>query len=194
MPVVAKQAIPLDAERTDRLTIEQIVETGLRLTREHGVKSFTMRTLAEELGVSPMATYYYVKNKHALVDLLIDAALDGIDTPAGKGTWSERLWQLNRAARKALAAHPGLADELLSRPPTPVGKRQIAATIALLREAGFDEREAQEAYFTFEGCMFGRSLVERHHGAPASDDKTYRWAFDTLIAGFEARIAMQGRS
>ena len=57
-----------------------------------------------------------------------------------------------------------------------------------LIEAGFSPAEAQLAYTTFESCMFGRMAVERAHRAPVSTDKAYRWAFDTLIAGFEARI------
>lgn len=174
------------------MTLDQIVETGLRLTRAHGVESFTMRTLAEELGVSAMATYYYVSSKDALVELLIDAVVDAVPIPdPGSGRWSERLWQQNRATRKAFAAHPGLADALLARPVTPAGQRHVAASVAMLREAGFDEREAMQAYFTFEACMFGRSVIERSQRAPVSNDKAYRWAFDTLVAGFEARIALR---
>ena len=185
----AKVVTVVEPDRAERLTIEQIIETGLRLTRQHGLTNFTMRTLAEELGVSPMATYYYVTNKQALVELLVDAVLAKISDPdPSVGTWSERLWLLNRSARKALAAHPGLADELLARPPTEHGQRLIDASVAMLREAGFDESEAWQAYVTFEACMFGRAVIARSHRAPVSNDKAYRWSFDTLVAGFEARI------
>ena len=146
-------------DRTDRLTLEQIVETGLRLTRAGGLKSFTMRTLAEELGVTPMATYHYVANKDALVVLLLDAVMSEVPLPGAVGSWSERLWQLNRGTRKALAAHPGLADELLNRPPTPAIQRTIDATHSLLREAGFQEDDVLPAYVMFEACMFGRVAV-----------------------------------
>ena len=189
-PARSKSTPAVEIERPERLTLALIIETGLRLTREQGLKSFTMRTLAEVLGVSPMATYYYVHNKEALVDLLIDAVVENVQIPdPASGTWSERLWLLNRSSRKALAAHPGLADELLSRPLSPVGARYVDASVTMLREAGFDEREAHEAYFMFEACMFGRTVIERSHRAPVSSDRTYRWTFDTLIAGFEARIA-----
>jgi AcrR family transcriptional regulator len=178
-----------NGDRSKRLTLEQIVETGLRLTRASGVGSFTMRTLADELGVTPMATYYYVANKAALVELLIDAVMDAVPIPdPSSGTWSERLWQLNRASRKAFAAHPGLADELLSRPPTRAGRRHIDASIAMLREAGFNEADATQAYYTFEAAMFGRGVIERANRAPVSSDRAYRWAFEILVAGFEARI------
>lgn len=178
------------AQASDRLTLDQIVTTAVRLTKQHGLGNLTMRTLADELGVTPMATYYYVHNKTELVDLVIEAVMSAVPVrdPA-VGAWSERMWQLNRDSRKAIAAHPGLAEALLDRPPTPAAQRQIQATIYCLIEAGFSPPEAQLAYTTFESCMFGRMAVERAHRAPVSTDKAYRWAFDTLIAGFEARIA-----
>jgi len=190
--VTPKPAAPkaAAAKAADRLTVDQIVAAALRLTKAHGLASLTMRTLADDLGVTPMATYYYVRNKTELVDLVLEAVMSSVPVPApSSGTWSERMWQLNRATHKATAAHPGLAEALLDRPPTPAAKRHIQATIDCLIEAGFSPAEAQLAYTTFESCMFGRMAVERAHRAPVSTDTAYRWAFDTLIAGFEARIA-----
>ena len=174
----------------ERLTVEQIVAAALRLTKQHGLANLSMRGLADELGVTPMATYYYVHNKTELVDLVLEAVMSDVKVPdPSSGTWSERMWKLNRDTRKATAAHPGLAEALLDRPPTPAAQGHIQATIDCLIEAGFSPAEAQLAYTTFESCMFGRMAVERAHRAPVSTDKAYRWAFDTLIAGFEARIA-----
>jgi len=173
----------------ERLTVEQIVAAALRLTKQHGLANLSMRGLADELGVTPMATYYYVHNKTELVDLVLEAVMSDVKVPdPSSGTWSERMWKLNRDTRKATAAHPGLAEALLDRPPTPAAQGHIQATIDCLIEAGFSPAEAQLAYTTFESCMFGRMAVERAHRAPVSTDKAYRWAFDTLIAGFEARI------
>jgi len=188
--VMAPSTARTTARPTERLTRDQIVTAAVTLTRESGLDNLTMRTLAEALGVTPMATYYYVHNKTELVDLVIEAVMSAVPLPdPAVGTWSERMWKLNRDTRKATAAHPGLAEALLDRPPTPASKRHIQAIIDCLREAGFSAAEAQLAYITFESCMFGRLAVERAHRAPASTDKAYRWAFDTLIAGFEARIA-----
>jgi len=178
------------SKSAERLTVEQIVAAALRLTKQHGLANLSMRGLADELGVTPMATYYYVHNKTELVDLVLEAVMSNVLVPdPASGTWSERMWKLNRDTRKATAAHPGLAEALLDRPPTPAAQGHIKATIECLIEAGFSPAEAQLAYTTFESCMFGRMAVERAHRAPVSTDKAYRWAFDTLIAGFEARIA-----
>jgi AcrR family transcriptional regulator len=189
-PGVAAQPV----ERTDRLTLELIVDAALRLTKEYGLANVTMRRIADELGVTPMATYHYVRTKEALIELVLEAVVSMIEIPAlGTGTWSERLWQLNRASRKVIAAHPGVAEELLSRPPGAASGKTVDASIALLVEAGFTPSSARRAYQMFEACMFGQFVLNRAHRGPDIDDKSYRWSFDTLIAGFEARIAAADR-
>ena len=48
------------------------------------------------------------RNPPDAMQVLIDAVMDAVPIPdPSSGTWSERLWQLNRASRKAFAAHPG---------------------------------------------------------------------------------------
>jgi len=176
-------------ERADRLTREQIVAAAVRLTRASGMANLTMRALAEELGVTPMATYYYVHNKDELIDLVTDAVMASIPVPEPtSGTWDERLWQLNRASRKAMARHPGLADRLMHTPLPPAAQRLEDVSLALLQEAGFGEEHARLAYATFRACMFGRLVVD---GRPTRETEAafYQWAFDTLIAGFKSRLA-----
>lgn len=176
-------------DASDRLTREQIVAAALQLTRAKGMASLTMRALADELGVTPMATYYYVRNKDELVDLVTDAVMATIPVPdPATGTWDERLWQLNQASRTAMARHPGLADRLMHTPLPPAAQRLEDASLGLLREAGFADEDARLAYATFRACMFGRLVTD---GRPTRQKEAafYRFAFDTLIAGFKSRLA-----
>jgi AcrR family transcriptional regulator len=180
-------------QRAERLTREQIIAAALQLTRANGMASLTMRALADELGVTPMATYYYVHNKHELIDLVTDAVMATIPIPdPATGTWDERLWQLNRASRAAMARHPGLADRLMHTPLPPAAQRLDDASLGLLREAGFAEDDARLAYATFRACMFGRLVTD---GRPTRDKEAafYRFAFDTLIAGFKSRLGTATR-
>src|SRR4051812_7812961 len=86
----------------DRLDVEQIVAAALRLTKRQGLNNLSMRSLADELGVTPMATYYYVHNKTELVDLVLEAVMSDVKVPdPSSGSWSERMWKLNRDTRKA---------------------------------------------------------------------------------------------
>ena len=54
---------------------------ALRLAGRVGFDALSMRGLAEELDVTPMAIYYHVGNKKALLALVTDSILGGIDIP-----------------------------------------------------------------------------------------------------------------
>src|SRR6516165_9508850 len=73
------------------LSEAEIVEAALRVVREDGVDKLSMRRLSRELGVSPMAPYYYVADKRELLDLVATAALTGVRKPAPEsGPWQQR--------------------------------------------------------------------------------------------------------
>ena len=58
---------------------EHIVSTALALVDREGLKALSMRRLGEELGVDPMAVYYYLPNKQALLDAIVEAVMASID-------------------------------------------------------------------------------------------------------------------
>lgn len=51
---------------------EKIIHHALRLLKKEGLKSFSMRKLAEKLAIDPMTIYYYFKNKDQLLAELVD--------------------------------------------------------------------------------------------------------------------------
>ena len=57
-----------------RQTRDRIVETALRLFREHGYEATTMRLIAAEAGVSVGNAYYYFPSKQHLVQAYYDAS------------------------------------------------------------------------------------------------------------------------
>ncbi len=179
------------SDRSERLTRPDIVEAAKRITAREGLDSLTMRKLADELGVTSMAPYYYVRNKDELIDLVTEAVMSAVPVPdPSSGRWDERLWTLNRESRRVIAKYPGLAEALMTRTRPESSRRLTQVTIGLLREAGFDESEAVVAYNTFNALMFGRIAVkDGDHAGRRGEDEFYRWAFDTLIAGFKARLA-----
>ena len=64
-----------DGERvpTEQLSQERIVAAALAVAKRVGFDRLTMRALADELGVTPMAAYYYVSSKDQLLELVADA-------------------------------------------------------------------------------------------------------------------------
>ncbi|MFC9432530.1 mycofactocin system transcriptional regulator MftR2 [Nocardia sp. NPDC057030] len=195
------------------LSESEIVEAALRVVREDGVEKLSMRRLSRELGVSPMAPYYYVADKRELLDLVATAALTGVRTPpAESGPWQRRLRDLIDQIDDKLRKHPGLGDVLIEQM---LGKQLdlIAAIMEILLEAGFTDRNVLAAYATIHTYLFGRSRVNPRDRAPLSDvalpeaveratkymaDLRGKYAYDfgmeVLISGLEAQLVRQPES
>jgi AcrR family transcriptional regulator len=55
-----------------RLDRAQVIETAMRVVDAEGLEALTIRRLAGELGVTPMALYWHFSDKQALLDGLVD--------------------------------------------------------------------------------------------------------------------------
>ncbi|PWV72090.1 TetR family transcriptional regulator [Nocardia neocaledoniensis] len=194
------------------LSESEIVEAALRVVREDGVEKLSMRRLSRELGVSPMAPYYYVADKRELLDLVASAALVGVRKPAREsGPWQQRLRDLIDQIDDRLRRHPGLGDILLEQM---LGKQLdlIDAVMEILFDAGFSDRNVLAAYATIHTYLFGRSRVNpRDRSAPADvllpeavaratkymadlrGKYSYDFGMEVLVAGLEAQLALQAR-
>jgi AcrR family transcriptional regulator len=146
------------AARDKSLSEESIVEAALQLIRRRGVDNLTMRELADELGVSPMAPYYYVGSKDDLLASVQNAVLARVEVPPPEsGTWAERLRLLTRARRRALAQYPGLSDHGLD---TEQNRRLEDASLEILLEAGFTPAQAVPAFRTLLSWLQGHIRIE----------------------------------
>lgn len=92
-----------------RLDVDQIVAAAWRVVDRGGMPAFTIRTVAEELGLSPMALYHHVANKAALATLMVEAANSERPLAAPTGDWKEDLWLQARWLRDTRLAHPAIS-------------------------------------------------------------------------------------
>lgn len=60
-------------KETERPTAERIARTALRLLEEGGPEAVTMRRVASEVGVTPMAIYYHYPSREALLRAVTEA-------------------------------------------------------------------------------------------------------------------------
>lgn len=94
------------AERVEDLDAGRIAAAALRVVDQGGAGAFTMRAVAEALGVTPMALYHHVADKAALAALVIDAAAREVPFPTPTGDWREDLMAMARWSRQTTFAHP----------------------------------------------------------------------------------------
>lgn len=91
------------------LSVERIADAALTVADERGAAGFTMRAVAEQLGVTPMALYHHVADKAALVAVLVDAVISERPLPAPTGAWEDDLWEMAKWMRAITRAHPAVA-------------------------------------------------------------------------------------
>jgi AcrR family transcriptional regulator len=85
------------------LSLEQIVDAGIRVATDAGIGAVSMSRVANELGTSAMSLYRYVASKDELLWLMIDGAFGQMEAEEPtEGTWRARL---ERWARIELAAY-----------------------------------------------------------------------------------------
>src|SRR3954466_5274956 len=88
------------------LSRERIIDAAVGLLEEDGWDALSMRRLAQELDVWPMAVYRYFRDKDELVDALVDHAAGRMELPGTEGSWRERLRGPLAAARVPLRRRP----------------------------------------------------------------------------------------
>jgi AcrR family transcriptional regulator len=100
------------------LTVDQIVDTALTITRESGLDGLTMTVLAERLKVGVMTLYSYFRGRDELLDAMGQrAALELYEThrDVTTGGWQEELRAHYHSVRDSLKRHPTLADLIFFR-------------------------------------------------------------------------------
>src|SRR6476659_4320741 len=103
------------------LSRERILRTAVALADLGGVEAASMRKIAQELGVVPMALYKHVAGKDELLDGMIDVVVGDIVRAASDGVdWRPALRQRILSARRVLSRHPWASRVMESRTePTP---------------------------------------------------------------------------
>ena len=79
----------------------------MALADASGVESLSMRRLAQELGVVPMALYKHVANKEELLDGMVDVIVGEIDPPLTGADWKSAVRQRILSARERCCATRG---------------------------------------------------------------------------------------
>ncbi len=120
------------------LSRERILRAAVALADECGVESLSMRRIAQELGVVPMALYKHVANKDELLDAIVDVVVGEIDPPLPGTDWKTAIRERVLSARRALLRHPWASRVLESRTnPTPAVIEYMDSVIGVLRTGGF---------------------------------------------------------
>lgn len=137
------------------------MQAALALADQDGLEAFSMRGLAQELGVVPMALYKHVANKEELLDAMVDVVFDEIELPAGNLDWRSAMRRRAMSAREVLKRHSWAIGMMESRRPGPANLRNHEAVMGCLRKAGFSFKMAIHAYSLQDAYIYGFALQEK---------------------------------
>src|SRR4051812_376470 len=90
-----------------------VAKAGLRVVRDAGWERVSVRAVASELHVSPMALYRIAPDAEALRTLVADAAASGRAIAMGDAL-TDDLGDWSRRVHRRLVRHPGLATFLVA--------------------------------------------------------------------------------
>jgi AcrR family transcriptional regulator len=120
------------------LSRERILGTAVAFADRQGVDSLSMRRLAQELDVVPMALYKHLANKEEMLDGMLDVVVGEIDPPRTDTDWKTAVRERILSARRALLRHPWASRVMETRTqPTPVVMAYMDSMIGMFVAGGF---------------------------------------------------------
>ncbi|MFD6448214.1 TetR/AcrR family transcriptional regulator [Promicromonospora sp. NPDC060204] len=96
--------------RKQRLSVDDVVDAGIRIADRDGLPGLSMRLLATELGLGAMSLYTYVPGRDELVVLMVDRALGRRELPAMPDDLRERMALVARFHYEECRQHPWLLE------------------------------------------------------------------------------------
>lgn len=121
-----------------RLNRDRVLRAAVALADEVGIAPLSMRRLAQELDVVPMALYKHVANKDELLDGMIDVIITEIDPPATGLGWKDAVRRRIRSGRSVLQRHQWARQVLETRTnKTPGVLAYMDSFIGMFLDGGF---------------------------------------------------------
>lgn len=211
------------AERKrESVNADAILDTAARLIELHGVGAFTMRSLAEALGVAVTSIYWHVGGRDKVFDSLVEGLLGQMaNLPVVGRNPVDRIASLARSQRRVLIERQHLLSIAHERDRTPALFLPVQQTLAAqLSELGVTGDEAalilravqvhviSSAVMQFSAVRGekhdeedpslwtddwpDRALVEALQ-SPTDYDAVFEYGLDALLAPLRAGGAATGR-
>ena len=141
---MTSSTLPDEGERA-RLTKAVVADRALALADRVGLEALTIRKLATDLGVTPMALYWHFRSKDELLVGIADRIWSEIDIEVDWSVpWLEQMRAMFTSLLSVLRAHPA-APQLLMRTEklhSEAARNTTEAALEVLHRAGFSPEDA----------------------------------------------------
>jgi AcrR family transcriptional regulator len=157
--------------RKPSLSREKIIQRTLELLAELPPDQFSLRRLAQSLGITPAALYAYFSGQEELLKAAAMEVANGIDLSGidEAGPWRDNLQRWAQAVRARYLQYPHIALLMQMSPYVPPGWfRVILPVLRLLRASGLRDEALLVAFKSFIRGVAGLVMVELQHDAVVS--------------------------
>ena len=163
------------------LSIEAVIEAGLRILRAEGIEAVSMRRVAAELDTGAASLYVYVQNRQDLLNQMLDAVVAEVDLSEKPNArrWRKQLEELLVAFRDALDRYPGIARVPLANVPTgPNAMRASDHVLGILRSGGVPDQDAawfvDVVFLYVNAASFETSIYVAEGATPEDFDEVHQ--------------------
>jgi AcrR family transcriptional regulator len=99
-----------------RVSVDEVIQAGIAVADEEGLPAFSMRKVADRLGLKLMSVYTYVPGRSELIGLMLDEVIGEVPHPPHTGDLRERITGVARHMWAEYHRHPWLLQVESSRP------------------------------------------------------------------------------
>jgi TetR/AcrR family tetracycline transcriptional repressor len=135
-----------DEAARPRLSKAAVVDHALKLADADGLDALTIRKLAQDLGVTPMALYWHFRSKDELLEGLAERVWSEVKVTTDSSVpWPAQLRGGLESLIRVLRAHPAAPRLVIEHEKRSEAALAAAeAALEILRNAGFDPLQATE--------------------------------------------------
>jgi TetR/AcrR family transcriptional regulator, tetracycline repressor protein len=152
------------------LTRERVLAEGLVLLDREGFEALTIRHLADNLSVTPMALYNHVSGKQDLLQGVAQHLLTQTRFSSGHSDWRRCIRECFRELRRVCLAHPSAVRVMEAIEVAPLAIfRPMEITLAALDKVVESRADALRAYFLLMNFTLGQVSSEVRGPFPSLD-------------------------
>lgn len=144
------------------LTTQQLASVAVKIADAEGLDAITMRRLASELGVAPMAAYRYVSGKDDILELMIDLVYGEVE-PSGAVGWRDAMREGALRTRALMLKHPWLAHITSPQAKLALTPNRMAVAeraLVALEDLGLDDDTMMAVFLTVDAYAHGATQAE----------------------------------
>ena len=175
----------VEGQRRAPLNRDRVLRAAVALADVDGIEALSMRNLAQELGVVPMALYKHVANKEELLDGMVDVIVGEIDQTIDGADWKDAIRQRILAARQVLLRHRWASHVIETRTnASPVILDYMNSLIGMFRAGGFSVDLTHHVMHALGSRMWGFTQEVFPTPPPPTDPEVLAAMFSQLAARY----------